>query len=181
MSKAIALDAAWIFAAFLAIIVFCAIGLAIRRMLLDRRGGTVQCGLRRPGGTWRLGVAAYEKDELRWYDAVGVLLTPEEVLARRTLAVESRREVYPAEAALLGPGMVVVSCSAGEMSEVVELAMGEAALTGFLAWLESAPPGSYRVNPLPLQRSPPGFQSTSPRLALAWRARMNSRSDSRFR
>src|SRR5262249_10939458 len=145
MSKAIALDAAWIFAAFLVIIVFCAIGLAIRRMLLDRRGGTVECGLRRPGGTWRLGVAAYEKDELRWYDAVGVLLTPEEVLARRPLAVVARREVYPAEAALLGTGKVVVSCTVGEMSGTLELAMGEAALTGFLAWLESAPPGSYRL------------------------------------
>jgi len=148
MSTAIALDAAWIFAAFLVIIVFCAIGLAIRRMLLDRHGGTVECGLRRPGGPWRLGVAAYEEDELRWYDAVGVLLTPEEVLARRTLAVASRREVYPSEAALLGPAMVVVSCTAGAMSETVELAMGEAALTGFLAWLESAPPGSYPLNPL---------------------------------
>ena len=148
MSKAIALDAAWIFAAFLVIILAGAIGLAIRRMLLDRRGGTVACGLRMPGGTWRLGVAAYEKDALRWYDAVGVLLTPEEVLARRTLEVESRREVNPAEAALLGPGMVVVSCTAGETSEPVELAMGEAALTGFLAWVESAPPGSYPLNPL---------------------------------
>src|SRR5215468_11060354 len=127
MSTAIALDAAWIFAAVLVVIVFGATGLAIRRMLLDRGGGTVECGLRRPGGTWRLGVAAYEEDELRWYDAVGVLLTPEEVLARRTL--------------------VVVSCTAGEMSETVELAMGEAALTGFLAWLESAPPGSYPLSP----------------------------------
>ena len=181
MSKAIALDAAWIFAAFLVILVGGAIGLAIRRMLLDRHGGTVECGLRRPGGTWRLGVAAYEEDELRWYGAVGVLLTPEEVLARQTLAVVSRREVYPAEAALLGSGMIVVSCTVGEMSETVELAMGEAALTGFLAWLESAPPGSYPVSPLPLQRSPPGFQRTSPWLALARRARMNSRSDSRFR
>ena len=147
MSKAVALDAAWIFAAFLAIVVFCAIGLAIRRMLLDRGGGTVQCGLRRPGGTWRLGVAAYEEDELRWYHAVGVLLTPEEVLARRTLAVVARREVNPAEAALLGPGMVVVSCTVGETPENVELAMAEDALTGFLAWLESAPPGSYPLNP----------------------------------
>src|SRR5215469_15500881 len=147
MSTAIALDAAWIVAAFLLVVVLCAIGLAIRRMLLDRGGGTVECGLRRPGGTWRLGVAAYEEDELRWYDAVGVLLSPEEVLARRTLSVASRREVYPAEAALLGPGMVVVSCTAGEMSETVELAMGEAALTGFLAWLESAPPGFYPLSP----------------------------------
>src|SRR5215469_8591493 len=138
MSKAIALDAAWIFAAFLVIVVFCAIGLAIRRILLDRRGGTVQCGLRRPGGTWRLGVAVYEEDELRWYDAVGVLLTTDEVLARQTLAVASRREVYPAEAALLGQGKVVVSCTVGEVPETVELAMAEDALTGFLAWLESA-------------------------------------------
>jgi hypothetical protein len=147
MGKSIALDAAWILAALLVIIVLCAIGLAIRRMLLDRGGGTVPCGLRRPGGTWRLGVAAYEEDELRWYDAVGVLLTPDEVLARRTLSVQSRREVYPAEAPLLGQGMVVVSCTAGETPETVELAMAEDALTGFLAWLESAPPGSYPLNP----------------------------------
>jgi len=147
MSKAIALDAAWVFAAFLVVIVLCATGLAVRRMLLDRGGETVECGLRRPDGTWRLGVAAYGADELRWYDAVGVLLTPEEVLERRTLSVASRRPAYPAEAALLGPGMVVVSCRTGELPETVELAMGEAALTGFLAWLESAPPGSYPLNP----------------------------------
>src|SRR5579859_2527603 len=133
MSKAIALDAAWIFAAFLVVIVLCAIGLAIRRMLLDRRGGTVECGLRRPGGPWRLGVAAYEEDALRWYDAVGVLLIPEEVLSRRTLSVRSRREASPAEVPLLGPGMVVVSCTAGVPPEAVELAMAEGALTGFLA------------------------------------------------
>jgi Protein of unknown function (DUF2550) len=143
MSKAIALDAAWVFAAFIVLIVLCATGLAVRRMLLDRGGGTVECGLRRPDGTWRLGVAAYGEDELRWYDAVGVLLIAEEVLERQTLSVASRRAAYPAEAALLGPGMVVVSCRTGETPETVELAMGEAALTGFLAWLESAPPGSY--------------------------------------
>ena len=145
MSAAIALDAAWIFAAFLAIVVLAAAGLAGRRILLERRGGTVECGLRKPPhGTWRLGVAAYEADELRWYDTVGVLLSPEEVLERRTLSVESRREASPAETALLRPGMVVVTCRrAGDAPETVELAMGEAALTGFLAWLEAAPPGSY--------------------------------------
>jgi Protein of unknown function (DUF2550) len=143
MSTAIALDAAWIFAAFLVVIVLAAGGLAVRRILLDRGGGTVECGLRRPAGTWRLGVAAYAADELRWYDAVGVLLTPAEVLERRTLSVVSRREADPAETALLRPGMVVVTCHAGEVPETVELAMGEAALTGFLAWLEAGPPGSY--------------------------------------
>jgi Protein of unknown function (DUF2550) len=144
MGTAIALDAAWIFAAFLAVVVLAAAGLAARRMYLDHGGGTVECGLRRPGGTWRLGVAAYGEDELRWYGAVGVLLTPEEVLHRQAVSFSSRREASPAEAALLGEGKFVVACSTGDMPETVDLAMGEAALTGFLAWLESAPPGSYR-------------------------------------
>jgi hypothetical protein len=147
MSTAIALDAAWIFAAFLVIVVLAAAGLAFRRILLDRRGGTVECGLRRPSGNWRLGVAAYEADELRWYDTVGVLLSPEEVLKRRTLSISERRDADPAETALLRPGMVVVTCRAGEVPETVELAMAEAALTGFLAWLEAAPPGSYPLAP----------------------------------
>jgi hypothetical protein len=143
MSKALALDAAWIFAVFLIVVVLAAAGIAGRRILLDRGGGTVECGLRRPGGTWRLGVAAYGADELRWYNGVGVLLTPEEVLSRQSLSVTSRRDADAAEAVRLGPGMVVVSCHPGENSDTIELAMGEAALTGFLAWLEAAPPGSY--------------------------------------
>jgi hypothetical protein len=143
MSKALALDAAWIFAAFLVVVVLAAAAIAGRRILLDRGGGTVECGLRRAGGTWRLGVAAYGADELSWYPGVGVLLTPEEVLSRRTLSVTSRRDADAAEAVRLGPDMVVIACQAGEGPDPVELAMGEAALTGFLAWLEAAPPGSY--------------------------------------
>lgn len=143
MSRALALDAAWIFAVFLIIVVLAAAGLAVRRILLDRGGGTVECGLRRPGGTWRLGVAAYGAGELRWYDSFGVRLSPEEILARRGLSVTSRRQATPEEAARLGQGMLVVACRTQGDEETVELAMGEAALTGFLSWLESAPPGSY--------------------------------------
>jgi hypothetical protein len=145
MGAALALDAAWVFAAFLILVVIAAGGLAVRRRLLDRSGATVECGLRRPGGNWRLGVAAYGAGELRWYDTFGVRLSPEEVLARRTLVVISRRQADPAEAARLRAGMVVMTCRAGEEPETIELAMGEAALTGFLAWLESAPPGSYQM------------------------------------
>ena len=147
MSRALALDAAWIFAAFLVVVVLAAAAIAGRRLLLDRGGGTVECGLRRPGGTWRLAVAAYGADELRWYDGVGVLLAPEQVLSRRALTVQSRREADAAEAVRLGVGMVVIACRAGDGEGTVELAMGEAALTGFLAWLEAAPPGSYRTWP----------------------------------
>ena len=143
MSGALAFDAAWLFAGFLLLALLLAAGITVRRLLLERGGGTVECGLRLPDGAWRLGVAGYQQDELRWYHVFGVLLTPDEVFERRTLNVVSRRASDPVEAASLGEGAVVVECRVGEPAETIELAMGESALTGFLAWLEAAPPGSY--------------------------------------
>ncbi|HEX9527858.1 MAG TPA: DUF2550 domain-containing protein [Streptosporangiaceae bacterium] len=141
MAAALELGAVWILAALLALVVLAAAGIAIRRILLERGGGTVECGLRlSPGQGWRLGLASYQPAELRWYDAFGVLLRPRAVFARGALSVESRRPADAWESASLGQGMVVVECRTAECGPV-ELAMGEAALTGFLAWLESAPPG----------------------------------------
>jgi hypothetical protein len=141
---ALAFDVAWIFAALLLILVLTASGIATRRFLLERGGGTVDCGLRRTAGqgSWRLGVASYQGDQLCWYHLFGVLLRPRLELERRTLTVASRRAATVAESASLGPGMVVVECKVGDGTRV-ELAMSEAALTGFLSWLEAAPPGSY--------------------------------------
>ncbi len=141
MSGSLAFDAAWLFAIFLILALLLAGGIAVRRFLLERGGGTVECGLRLPDGAWRLGVAAYQPDELRWYQVFGILLRPAEVFERRTLTVLSRRNSDPAEEASLGQGAVVVRCRA-DAEDIVELAMGEAALTGFLAWLEAAPPGA---------------------------------------
>jgi len=149
----LALDAAWLFAAFLIILILAAGGIAARRFLLERGGGTVECGLRRPNGSWRLGVASYQPEELCWFGIFGLRLRPDEVFPRRDLAVVSRRLPTDAEAATLGPGMIVVECWLGEEGGqlgspsgpggTVELALGEAALTGLLAWLEAAPPGSH--------------------------------------
>ena len=142
MAAALELGAVWILAALLALAVAAAAGIAIRRILLERGGGTVECGLRRsPEQSWRLGLAAYQPAELRWYDAFGVLLRPRAVFARQALSVESRRPADAWESASLGQGLVVVECRTAECDGPVELAMSEAALTGFLAWLESAPPG----------------------------------------
>jgi len=142
VAAALELGAVWIIAALLALAVLAAMGIAIRRVLLERGGGTVECGLRRgPDQGWRLGLAAYQPAELRWYDAFGILLRPRAVFARRALSVTSRRPADAWESASLGQGMVVVQCRAAERAGPVELAMSEAALTGFLAWLESAPPG----------------------------------------
>jgi hypothetical protein len=171
---ALALDAAWLFAAFLIIAVLAAAAIASRRFLLERGGGTVECGLRRGNGPWRLGLASYQREELCWYGALGITTRPDEVFPRRDLTVVSRRPPGQDEAASLGPNMIVIECalvSDSDLSEVnhpparasesgsggsepglaglanhpnmVELAMGEAALTGFLSWLEAIPPSSH--------------------------------------
>jgi Protein of unknown function (DUF2550) len=144
---ALALDAAWLFAAFLVVLVLVATGIAVRRFLLERGGGTVECGLRKTGRSWRLGVASYQREELLWFRAFGVLMRPEETFRRRDLTVVGRRVPTQPEAASLGPGMVVIECrlaAPGELpASIVELALTEAALTGLLAWLEAAPPGSH--------------------------------------
>jgi hypothetical protein len=149
VSGSLANHVGWIIAAALLLLVLAAMLVAARRTLLERGGGNVECGLRRPGRdkTWRLGLASYQPDELRWHRIFGFGLRPDEVFARRTLDVLSRRQPTPAETASLGPDIVVIECKAGEYPEPLELAMGESALTGFLAWLEATPPGSD-LNPL---------------------------------
>lgn len=142
MGEALALDAAWLFAAVLIVLVLGASGIAARRFVLERRGATVECGLRLPGGSWRLGVASYQGDEFCWYRVFGLSMRPGRVFARRDLSVVSRRPATAAEVNVLGPGRVVAECQIAG-SGPVDLALAEPALTGLLAWLEAAPPGSH--------------------------------------
>ena len=148
MDGTLAFDAASIFAVFLLLIVLAGTGIALRRVMLERGGGTVDCGLRRQAAdgswlAWRLGVARYQRDELRWHLIFGVLLRPDFVLARRGLVIVTRRHPDAAEKVSLGGEAVIVECREGPQAQPVELAMSEDALTGFLAWLEAAPPGSH--------------------------------------
>jgi uncharacterized protein DUF2550 len=147
VGEALALDAAWLFAAFLVIFVLVAAGIAARRFLLERRGATVECGLRTEGGSWRLGVASYQLDEFCWFGAFRVSMRPEQAFARRDLSVVSRRRPTKAETPILGPDRIIVECQLGEVGRTVELALAESAITGLLAWLEAAPPGSYLAWP----------------------------------
>ena len=114
MGGALALDAAWLFAAFLVIAIVAAASIAARRFLLERGGGTVECGLRKGTGSWRLGVASYKREELYWFGIFGLSMRPDEVFPRRDLTVVSRRLPTDAEAASLGPGMIVVECKLGD-------------------------------------------------------------------
>ena len=144
----------WALVLLLVVLVAAAIGLAVRRLRLGRSGGTVECGLRsseaRP---WRLGLAAYQTDSLHWYSAFGLRMRPNEVFCRSTLSVLHRRPAAQTEAVSIGAGTVVLECQAsgprprqlpaatGPAPRIVELAMSQEALTGFLAWLEATPPG----------------------------------------
>jgi Protein of unknown function (DUF2550) len=142
LGEALALDAAWLFAALLILAVLAAAGIAARRFLLERRGATVECGLRQRGRSWRHGLASYQLDEFRWYGIFGLSMRPEQTFPRRDLAVVARRPPTSAEESILGPGRIVAECQLGA-SATIDLALAESALTGLLAWLESAPPGSH--------------------------------------
>lgn len=155
MSEALALIAGWVLLLILAVAVIAALALASRRILLGRSGGTVECGLRASqAAAWRLGMATYELDQLQWFSAFGVRLRPNEVFDRGTLSVLARRPAAQAEALSIGAGTMVVECRTNRelgfasrgaapcaVPRTVELAMSPEALTGFLAWLEAAPPG----------------------------------------
>jgi Protein of unknown function (DUF2550) len=153
VTEVLALVAGWVLLVVLAIAVIVAVGLASRRILLGRSGGTVECGLRvSRARAWRLGLAAYQPEALHWFSAFGLRLRPNEVFDRRSLVVLDRRRADSAEAVTIGAGTVIIECRVGQGSDggaagpggpprIVELAMSEAALTGFLAWLESAAPG----------------------------------------
>jgi hypothetical protein len=163
LGEALALDAAWLFAAFLILLVLAASGIAVRRFLLERGGATIECGLRRPGEAWRLGIASYQLDEFRWYRIFGLSMRPQQCFPRRDLVVVAHRPPTAQEVTILGPGRIVAECQLGAAAAgsgspgagspgaplgtggpgTVDLALAESALTGLLSWLESAPPGSH--------------------------------------
>jgi hypothetical protein len=128
----------------LALVVVTLAGFAIRRRLLQRGGGTFDCSLRLhqrvPGKGWVLGIARYSGDSVEWFRVFSFSVRPRRVFSRNDLIVRARREPLATEALGLYAGHVIVEC-VRTGGAVVELAMAEDALTGFLAWLEAAPPG----------------------------------------
>ncbi len=120
--------------------------LTLRRRLLRRGSGTIGCALRvlrsdHGDGAWTTGIARYEGDHLLWHRAFGVTLRPRHVISRRELVITGRRQPDGREALELPGTWTVIGCRTGQRN--IELAMGEATLTGFLAWLESSPPGTH--------------------------------------
>jgi Protein of unknown function (DUF2550) len=111
----------------------------LRRRFLLSGLGAVTVWLR-PAGTprWSVGVAWYGGDVLLWYRGLSLSVRPQERLCRSQLRVLSRRAPGRDDLALPSD-VVVVVCTTAEGER--ELAMELSTVTGFLSWLESAPPG----------------------------------------
>jgi hypothetical protein len=122
-----------------------------RREIISRGGGTIEMSMRLstlvPGRGWAPGLGRFTSDELRWYRVFSLAPRPRRVLVRRELVVAERRRPDGTELLAMPDGWVVVRCrgrSTAGQDNAVELALAESALTGFLSWLESAPPGAVR-------------------------------------
>jgi len=124
--------------------------LAFRRVRLVRGGGVDVSLRRRPAagsrlGTrdaaagWHGGVGRYRGDELVWFRLTSFRPGPTVVVNRMDLEILDRRVPLGAEIDVTPQASSVLECRAGRAD--LELAMAPGVLTGFLSWLESAPPG----------------------------------------
>jgi hypothetical protein len=115
-----------------------------QRWIRMRRGGGVSVALRwRPDAarsSWHLGLGRYEGDEFVWYRVWSLRTGPDRVFQRESMQIADRRDPSGSEAYAVPEGSTVLRCES-ETQEAIEIAMGPGALTGFLSWLESAPPG----------------------------------------
>jgi hypothetical protein len=144
----------WLIGTLLTVTAATLILLAMRRLRLIRMGGinvALRTHLDNPRG-WHLGVARYHGDEFAWYRALSLRNGPNRIIQRGGFEIDDRREPDAQELYGVPNGAVVLRCRAeldpprskrafGGPDTEVEIAMTPDALTGFLSWLESAPPG----------------------------------------
>lgn len=131
-------DAGILLAFVVALAALSVAALLLRRAVLFRRGALVACAVRASSdAAWSGGVARFDPDALRAYRVVGFRLRPWTTLGRSGLALGERRTPSHTERArLMGDPVVVHVSSDGRW---VELALGNDALPGFLAWVEGRP------------------------------------------
>lgn len=124
------------------LIVFVALAVIIRQLLVMRQTGTVECSFYRRslmgGLNWQHGLMRFGTGRLRWFRAFSVRLRPELVIERSAIEDVHRRRL-PAQAPGDEDSYLVTFVMKGgpELKAVLDLSSG-AALT---AWLEAAPTG----------------------------------------
>jgi hypothetical protein len=128
----------------LAAAVLLIIAFACRRRWVSRACGTFDCSLQLAekdhGRGWALGLARYVGDDLQWFRVFSLAWWPKLVVNRRQLEGISTRRPMGNEPLVTYAGHVIVDVKLHD--KTVHFAMTEEALTGVLAWMESAPPSS---------------------------------------
>lgn len=118
--------------------------LFVRRGLVTRSGGIIRSSVRvttmLDGRGWSPGFGRFAGDELRWYRMFSFAIRPKRILRRKTLVVESRRLPEGQERLSMPADWVILRCTSERGP--VEIAMARSTVTGFLSWLEAAPPGA---------------------------------------
>lgn len=120
------------------------IALVLRRRFITRHGGTFELSHRLrtdvPGRGWILGIGRYSGERLEWFRIFTLSPRPRRAWRREQLTYDGHREPLGAEQTSLYPDHLVIRCRSPQ--GLVELAMSDASLTGFQAWLEAKPPGT---------------------------------------
>ena len=136
----------------LLIVCLCLGYLVFRRVRLMRGGGVDLSLRRRPAAVspprdasagWHAGVGRYRGDCMEFHRLTSFRPGASVALDRTELEILDRREPVGAETYVMPAASAVLRCRSRGAD--VELAMTPGVLTGFLAWLEAAPPGQgYR-------------------------------------
>jgi hypothetical protein len=126
-----------------------------RRRLLMVGGGTIRLQVRVstmvPGRGWSTGIGQFVGDELRFHRMFSLAFRPKRVLTRGTLKIAQQRAPEGQERLTMPPHWAILRCTDG--ASQIEIAMAATTVTGFLSWMEAAPPGD------------PGSVAPRPRLA----------------
>ncbi len=127
--------------------------LPLRRRWLAREGGLFECSVRlnrsTPGAGWALGMARYNAEMLEWFRFFSYSSKPRKSFLRNEVRVLNDREPDPVEAVALYTGQRIVELEeqgpGNGTGQPWEIAMSAESLTGFLSWLEAAPPRPPRI------------------------------------
>jgi hypothetical protein len=131
-----------------------------RARLFMQGGGTIRLQVRVstmvPGRGWSTGIGRFHGGELRFYRMFSLALRPKRVLDRGDLVIEERRMPEGPERLTMPGHWIVLRLSTH--GDRLEIAMAESTVTGFLSWLEAAPPGPPgsvaprpTINPRPVE------------------------------
>ena len=139
----------WVALVVLVAVLLLVLGLVVlsaRRRILQRDGGFDLCVRLHPGqwgGGWVFGIGRYDGDRILWFRTFGVGLRPRRVFLRRELDLLERNDPDPEDGLHVPPGHIVLTCRYA--GSPIDLTMDALAVTGFVSWLEGAPPGEQVV------------------------------------